>query len=115
MTCDGNSCEGDRQTSIACVLDAIPPERRSAHVTLARQLFGHPTRVPRELPNGYEFQFHSDVLEAVATFITNERRCCPFVDFELSIEAGSDLVTLRMTGPAGTRELLQAELVKSGP
>jgi hypothetical protein len=46
----------------------------------------------------------------LARFIVNERKCCPFMDFELSITRESGPVWLRMTGPEGTREIVQAEL-----
>jgi hypothetical protein len=63
----------------------------------------------RDLPDGYEFRFPASRIEALARFIENERRCCPFVTFAL-VADGSDDVGLRMVGPPGTRELLQAEL-----
>ena len=63
----------------------------------------------RELPDGYEFRFPASRIEALARFIVNERRCCPFVNFELLVGASDD-VRLRMTGPPGAREVLQAEL-----
>ena len=43
-------------------------------------------------------------LETIANFVSNERKFCPFVNFDLRVTAGSDRVVLRMTGPAGTRE-----------
>jgi hypothetical protein len=78
---------------------------------LVAQLFGHPPPEHRELPDGHEFHFRPGSLEDLARFIANERKCCPFVNFELTVAAGSDHVVLRMTGPAGTREVLRAELV----
>lgn len=48
-------------------------------------------------------------LASVARFVANERKCCPFVSFSIEV-SGDGPVWLRMTGPAGTRECLEAEL-----
>jgi len=44
----------------------------------------------------------------------NERRCCPFMTFEVVVAPSSGPIWLRMTGPEGTREVLRAELELSG-
>ena len=62
------------------------------------------------MDNGYAFRFAPDALALVAQFVANERRCCPFIDFEIAIAAQSESIWLRMTGPAGTRQVLDAEL-----
>jgi hypothetical protein len=94
--------------ALACALDAIPAAQREAHVALATDLFRRPEPPRRELPDGYEFHFPASRIEALARFVENERRCCPFVRFELVVDGSG--VALRMSGPPGTRELLQAEL-----
>ena len=48
--------------------------------------------------------------ESLSRFIANERKCCPFMTFELEIAAASGPIWLRMTGPEGTRDVLEAEL-----
>jgi hypothetical protein len=102
---------GDSSIPIACVVDAIPPEQRNAHSALVVTLFDQGAREQRDLPDGYEFVFPVDLLEAIADFVGNERKCCPFINFDLRVTAGSERVILRMTGPAGTREVLHAELL----
>ena len=104
-----DSRPSDHRRALACSLDAIPAEQREAHVALATDLFSRPAPPRRELPDGYEFRFPASRIEALARFIVNERRCCPFVNFELLVGASDD-VRLRMTGPPGAREVLQAEL-----
>ena len=94
---------------LACDAAAIPAEARSAHFALTSRLFSKALLEKRVLPEGYAFRFGSDAFEEVARFIANERRCCPFVKFELEIPPGSGAVWLRLTGPAGTREFLDAE------
>jgi hypothetical protein len=100
----------DLSPPLICVPTAIPAEQRAGHFALAQQLFGQMAKSRKELTSGYAFQFDANALEAVARFIENERRCCPFVTFELEIAAGSGPLWLRMTGPEGTRAVLDAEL-----
>ena len=62
------------------------------------------------LPNGYALRFRPDAFDDVARFVANERKCCPFLSFELLLDAASGPIWLRMTGPEGTRAVLDAEL-----
>lgn len=98
------------ETTLACVPSAIPATERASHFALARELFHEVAQERTDLPDGYAVRFSPDALEAVARFVANERKCCPFMNFELSIAPGSGPPWLRMTGPAGTREIVQAEL-----
>lgn len=103
-------CESDPRAELACVPSAIPSSERAQHFELARRLFRELAEERQELSNGYAWRFRASQLEAVARFVANERKCCPFVDFELSIAAADGPIWLRLTGPRGTREVLQAEL-----
>jgi hypothetical protein len=99
---------------IACVPWAIEPVARSAHFALASELFGRRSEERAVLPNGYAFRFPPTALEDVARFVANERKCCPFMSFELSLTPESGALWLRMTGPEGTRGVLDAELNLAG-
>ncbi len=46
----------------------------------------------------------------ISRFLSNERRCCPFLSFEVAIAPHGGPVWLRLTGPVGTREFLATEL-----
>ena len=96
--------------AFACVPSAIPAAERQAHFALARELFASRAREYRDLPEGYAIRFTNDDFEAVARFVANERKCCPFMSFELAVAPESGPLWLRMTGPEGTRRVLQAEL-----
>src|SRR5690348_8598712 len=95
---------------IACVPSAIEASERQRHFALARELFDEQAETRESLPDGLAFTFPPDSLDDVARFIANERKCCPFMRFEVTVAAEMGVVTLRMTGPVGTRELLEAEL-----
>lgn len=93
---------------LACVPGAIPADERAGHFDLARRLFGEAAE-RQAWGEGYAFRFAADAFEDVARFVANERRCCPFLDFEIAAEAAGP-VWLRLTGPVGTRAFLDAEL-----
>ena len=94
----------------ACVPGAIDCEVRGAHFQLIDQLFHQQLLEQTELDDGFAFRFDAENLETLGRFIANERKCCPFVSFVLSVAPGADSVWLHVTGPAGTKEVLQAEL-----
>jgi hypothetical protein len=100
---------------VACVPSAIPAAERSAHFALARKLFAEIATERKVLSDGYAFRFDASELEAVARFVANECRCCPFMTFELEIASASGPLWLRMTGPEGTRAVLDAELSLASP
>lgn len=98
---------------LACVLDAIPAAERPAHVKLLARLFGAAVREQCDLPgtaDGYAYRFEAETFDDVARFITNERRCCPFLRFTVELSPDGGPLWVRLTGPAGTREFLDAEL-----
>jgi hypothetical protein len=50
------------------------------------------------------------VLLATAEFVANERLCCPFFEFEITVERADGPVWLRMTGAGEAKRLLEAEM-----
>ena len=68
----------------------------------------------REFADGYEFELPgtNEVLATVATFIQNERQCCPFFKFGIELTSTGPLL-FRLTGPEGTRELLRDGLAQT--
>jgi hypothetical protein len=104
MTCSESTA------ALACVPAAIPPAERATHFALARKLFTELAEQRIDLPEGFGFRFQADAFEAVARFVANERKCCPFINFDIQLGRDSGALWLRMTGPEGTRAVLQAEL-----
>jgi hypothetical protein len=62
-----------------------------------------------ELSDGWAFRLANDdeTLLACARWIVEERRCCPFFTFAIQSEPGTDGLTIRITGPAGAKEVLR--------
>ena len=95
---------------LACDMTALDAAQRERYRVLAREL--HDAIVgTRELETGYILRFKPDTIDflKLAEFVDLERRCCPFLTFDLKLRAGGTL-SLRLSGPEGTPEFLRAEL-----
>lgn len=92
------------------LIGAIPEAERSAHVALVTRLFGDTAQEKQEVPTGYVFRFPPEAFDQVAQFVSRERRCCPFLAFEITLTPHDGPLWLQMTGPDGAREFLATEL-----
>jgi hypothetical protein len=93
---------------IACSLTAMTKAQRKRHTFLREQMQKGVQEV-KELPDGYAFRFAADAKTIVnlAEFISLERLCCPFFQFELAVGGGNQPAWLRLTGGAGVKEFLK--------
>ena len=82
---------------IACLLSERDYAIRSEE--LAGGLFTTVEEVV-ELPDGYAYRFAGadSQLESMLEFIAAERRCCPFLSFEIAFEPHGGPLWLRMRG-----------------
>lgn len=98
---------------VACVPQALSREERDRARDLRRELAAA-TVETRSLPSGYSYRYRADadadVFRKAAEWVTLERRCCPFLTFTLRWGQGQAAPWLDLTGPAGTREFLRAEM-----
>jgi hypothetical protein len=97
---------------VVCILS--DSEFREREQTLLKQI-GSLVLERRELENGYAFQIPADDDEALrraAEFIILERKCCPFLDFKISVKAGGAGVWLELTGEAEQAKEFIAETFK---
>lgn len=62
--------------------------------------------MPRDKGLTMKFAGSRLILRAIADMIDVERRCCPFLNFRVEVEARYDEVWLDISGPVGSRELL---------
>lgn len=62
----------------------------------------------RETDGGYAYRLPSDAawLIEAANLIDLERRCCPFLRFQLTVEPDGGPIWLELSGPRGTKEFL---------
>jgi hypothetical protein len=97
----------DETRPIACTLTPDEVEARKAG-----HLPGLAARVEgvRPTPDGYELDFApaDGILRTLAEVIDAERVCCRFLRFEITVTPAGGPITLRLSGPPGTREFLDA-------
>ncbi len=100
-----------KRLPIACELSEEGQLLRREEVS--REFFNGCKSV-RELEDGYEFVFPGgeDWIERLARFVASERKCCRFFAFELLFEPDLGAVSLRMRGPAGTKEFLARQFTE---
>jgi len=97
-------------TPLACNMGVFTPPEREAHIRNTNELI-QAIRSVQEVENGYEFSLpnETELITKVAEFVSNERLCCPFLQFTFVVNSMSEPVSLSLTGPVGTQEFLRAE------
>jgi hypothetical protein len=90
---------------IACTLTT--PELQERRSTLLLNVRAAALEL-KELEDGFAYRFPLDdtLLADLFTLVQLEHKCCPFLRFNLIIEAGNGPVWLELTGPAGTKGFL---------
>ena len=100
----------DDRPTVCCLTS---PELRERAATLLAQ-FSSAVIGTEELRDGYAFHLPGDGkwIATIAKMIVAERECCPFLTFELVAQPNMGPVIVRVTGPAGGKEILKALLGK---
>lgn len=100
----------EKSIPVACRLGAFTPEEQTRHSELMATLVPI-LQSPRELENGYAFPLAAtpEQFVAVAEWITLERKCCPFLQFDLEWRAQTNTPELRLTGGPGVKEFVAAQ------
>lgn len=91
---------------VAC--DLTDAELRKREATLLAH-FKSALIATQELPDGYVFRVPGDkkCMAVVWELIVAERECCPFLTFELTAQPNMGPVSVRVTGPVGTKDFLK--------
>ncbi|MCI0552176.1 MAG: hypothetical protein L0287_14590 [Anaerolineae bacterium] len=96
-------------TPLVCDMNVFTPAERDNHVQSTVELYRTVQDI-REVENGFEFLFpNTTQLTKLAEFISNEKMCCPFLEFTLRIEPDEKPISLTLAGPKGTQEFLREE------
>ena len=100
---------------IACNLSAFTAQQAERHRALVDALRTQ-VQTMREAKNGWAFELCSDaeVCRQAMEFATLERLCCPFLTLQLELAPAGGPLTLTLTGPEGTKEIL-ADFLQTGP
>src|SRR5438876_9292263 len=90
---------------IACTL--TEPELRQRRRTIVEALRKMQVIVT-ELPDGYAYNFAatSEALTQVAQLVDMERQCCPFLSFNIIVEAQKAPMRLEVTGAAEAKKVI---------
>jgi hypothetical protein len=96
---------------IACDLNKLTDAERERERNLLIEIRNATLEI-RDLPLGYALRFsgESSTVLKLAEFITLERLCCHFLNFELRCEAEGGSVWLIATGHEGVKQFLKALL-----
>ena len=96
---------------LACVPSALGPAERKQHF----EEYGPRLRTlvsgARELPTGYEFTFPNDAAtyRLLSAWMYQERLCCPFFDFDLTLGREGGALALKLTGREGVKEFIETD------
>jgi hypothetical protein len=95
----------------ACDRLALSETERHRHRDLLQRLRPAANDV-QELIDGYAFHLNDSVISLVeaAEWVSLERRCCPFLAFQLQTSGGESTIVLSVTGPPGVKSFINLEL-----
>ncbi|MEW6402075.1 MAG: hypothetical protein AB1649_09760 [Chloroflexota bacterium] len=101
------------ETPLICNMGVFSPAQREQHIQTTMQL-GQTVQNIEEIERGYQFTFanESALIFKIAEFISNERLCCPFLEFSLHVVSKSKSISLSLNGPIGTQEFLRNEFAE---
>ena len=101
---------------VACDFTVFSEDERISHMARAERALA--TAETEELTDGFLLRYadRPELVRELGAFVENERRCCPFLSFELKVESQSPYVTLTIKGPPEGKAALAAgiELIKQG-
>ncbi len=108
---DEETAPRKRDIPLACDMTALTTGQRERQGVLGRRLLDGALKI-RELDDGYAFAHpaEGDALAAMAEFVANERLCCPFFGFEITVERGGGAAWLRITAEGEAKRVLEAEM-----
>ena len=103
----------DKTTEVSgfyCNLKAFTPAEREHHSQVSHKLAEARTEI-KELANGFGFRFDPErvSIAELADWVSNERKCCPFFDFEIALERDGGSLWLKLTGSEGVKQFIRSE------
>ena len=104
---DQTTVEG---SNFYCNLKALSTKERARHMLLTLEI--ERARVETiELANGFAFRFQDGTvsLADLAEWVSAERKCCPFFDFEIEQQADNGPLWLKLRGKEGAKAFMRGE------
>jgi hypothetical protein len=109
MMCAGASqaASDAKQVPLACNLKAFTSDERADW----RKLLDEVKRAASpsgELKDGYTFRINPTQVSIVevARWIDLERKCCPFIDFEMNLRGANGALSLALKGREGVKQFI---------
>jgi hypothetical protein len=98
------------QTGFYCNIKALSPAERQRQKELGQELRSA-TLETKELPDGYAFQLKGEMasLADLAEWVSNERKCCPFFDFDIALVRDGGPLWLKLRGNDGVKAFIRNE------
>jgi hypothetical protein len=93
-----------------CNLKALSVKERARHMLLTLEI--ERARVETiELANGFAFRFQDGTvsLANLAEWVSAERKCCPFFDFEIELQGNNGPLWLKLRGKDGVKTFMKSE------
>ena len=106
----------DTRPAFACDLSALSVDERARRAALASRVAAR-FREVLEISDGYAARLDPDpaVVRDALDWLLLERRCCPFLRFELCFEPADGPVWFQVRGDPGIKEFLAAAGLKASP
>lgn len=97
-------------SSFYCNLKVLSVKERARHMQLTYEI--ERARIETvEVANGFAFRFQDGTvsLAELAEWISAERKCCPFFDFEIEQQADNGPLWLKLRGKEGVKAFMRSE------
>jgi len=102
------TCVCAAQVPLACNLKAFTHDERLEWRKLIDEVRAAAAVPPQELTYGYAFKINPSQVSItkVAQWIDLERKCCPFLDFQVDLHGANGSLSLALTGGKGVKEFI---------
>jgi hypothetical protein len=100
------------ETALACAFDALAPHEQRRERALL-ELLKSSTVAHTEVDDGYTLRIAgcAPTLAQLGDLIALERRCCPFLGFDLHCPPQADEFALRIWGPSAAKPFIRTTFV----
>jgi hypothetical protein len=97
-------------TGFCCNVKAISGAERDRYKQITDKLTKARTET-KELPDGFAFRLNSEAVffPDLGEWISYERRCCPFFDFEVELQRDNGPLWLKLRGRDGVKQFIRSE------
>ena len=100
----------ENDTPFACNMSALKTDEKKRVLELLENLKTRRQEI-KELPDGFAFRYSTDneIIKNTAEFIALERLCCPFFEFDLTVEKENGATWLQLSGREGVKDFIKIE------